>query len=138
MLSIVNSNFESLHLTQLYNWYKSQWKDVDPFTSSKDGHIIPSPILAVEGEMLLGGLAFTRYKIPDESRIGLWINAVFVKDEYRGKGIGSQLIDAAKKAALYVNEKELFALTDIPEIYQKMGWVIINQDTQGSIVRICI
>lgn len=135
MVSIVTSNFGSYHLIQLHEWYVSEWKDVDPFTSSKDGHILPSPILAVEGEELLGGLAFTRYKTPDETHIGLWVNALFVKVEHRSKGIGSKLIGAAEKAALRINEKELFARTDIPEIYQKMGWVIVNKDSQGSVVR---
>ena len=135
MVSVVTASFESLHLVQLHNWFVAEWKDVDPFKDSRNGHTIPPPLIAVEDEALLGGLAFTRYKIPDVTRVGLWVCALYVDVAHRNKGIGSRLIREAEKSALSINENELFALTNIPAFYENFGWEVVCKDDKGTVVK---
>ncbi len=58
------------------------------------GNITPSPLLALSDEnILLGGLAYKYWEVPNSIHtIGLWINAVLVKPEYRRQSIATSLI----------------------------------------------
>ena len=135
MFSIIYSNFDSPHLKQLAEWFTAEWGNTTHFSTSKNGLTIPSPLLAVDGSLLLGGLAFTRYVVPDGDRMGLWVNALLVAPEWRGAGIGAQLIQAAEIEATRINETELFALTDVPRLYRRSGWVDVRHDDVNTVVR---
>ena len=63
-----------------------------------------------------------------------WIDAVYVKPERRKKGLGSKLIRAAEKKAGELNISELFALTDLPVLYHKLGWSTVEAHSDGTIV----
>lgn len=135
MFSVINSNSGPHHLKQLREWFIAEWGQVDPFEEYKDGFIVPSPLLVIDGQQLLGGLVFTRYLIPGNKKKGLWINAIFVKPEHRGSGIGSQLIQAAEVEAASIKEKDLFVSTDVPELYQNLGWFNVDSSGEGKVLK---
>jgi GNAT superfamily N-acetyltransferase len=135
MFSVVSSNSQPHHLKQLRDWFVAEWGRVDPFESSKDGLVSPSPLLAIDGVQLLGGLAFTRYAVSGSEKIGLWINALFVAPAHRGMGIGSELIRGSKAEAARIKESELFAYTDVPELYQKLGWQVESHSAEGTVLK---
>lgn len=130
MFSIFSSNSKPHQLKQLHEWFVLEWGQIDPFEDTKNGFIVPSPLLAVDGQKLLGGLAFTRYPVPGSEEIGLWVNGLFVAPEHRGIGIGSQLIQAAEVESAGIKAIELFVNTNVPELYQKLGW--LNVDGNGE------
>ncbi len=130
MFSVISSNAAPHHLQQLREWFIAEWGEMDSFSGPDDGYSVPSPLLVVDGQELLGGLAFTSYPIPGSEELGLWINALIVAPEHRGSGLGSQLIQAAEVEAIHANEQELFVYADHQEFYQRLGWQ--NVDSSGE------
>lgn len=134
-MHIVNSeaNFDSEHLQLLHQWFVTEWGEVDEFTADKDGAALPAPLVALDGGRLCGGLSFTRYQ-SGENAAALWVNALLVAPEYRGKGIASDLIAAAAQAALQLGETQLLALTDVPQLYLKQKWSLLKTTKDSNIV----
>jgi len=124
---IVSSRSASFHLTQLRDWIINEWGSSDPFEGVHDDRAVPPPLLAVDGSHLLGGLAFTDAVVKSTGKIGLWINALFVLPEHRRRGIGSKLVIEAEVVANSVKATELFVYTNVPGLYQKLDWNIIDE-----------
>lgn len=108
MHSIVSSAEEPALTLQFREWVESEWGDTDPFECSADGIIFPSPILAIEGIELLGGLSFTSHAKPDSSSEGVWINTLYVAPAFRNRGIGAKLVHAAELEARKLVIEELY------------------------------
>jgi predicted N-acetyltransferase YhbS len=122
-------------MPQLCAWLVAEWGEVNPFKSQNDGTItVPQPLLAIEGQELLGGLLFSGYRQPGGDSLGLWINALFVAPEHRRKRIASQLIRAAEVEAFRVGQRALFALTNIPRLYENLGWQRIESGSDGIVL----
>ena len=79
-------------------------------------------------DVLAGGLAFARAPSPVSDELAIWVNAVFVAPAYRGCGLASQLIRAAEDAAREMRLPCLFALTELPDLCAKRGWLRVNSD----------
>lgn len=126
MYSIINSDASPHHLPLLRKWFLEKWGRVDPFDFA---------LLAVDGEKLAGGLVFTTYPVSDDEERGLWINALYIVPEYRGEGIGSALIIEAETEALRMGYKELFVFTDIPRLYLKSGWLLIDDSARDKVFK---
>jgi N-acetylglutamate synthase-like GNAT family acetyltransferase len=126
MVLIQEVESDSQHLITLYQWFESEWDDVEPLASTKDGKVIPSPIIALKDGELVGGLVFTRFLSPMTNEQAVWINAVFIKPENRKQGISSQLINRAEKSVESIGESELLVFAQIPELYSKLNWQVIE------------
>lgn len=134
MHSIIDSNYNSPHLEPFRLWLNDEWEGFAPFSKPTSGLPIPAPLLAIEDDELLGGLAFSRYKNPKNDELALWINAILVDPAQRGKGIASALISVAEKSALDLDETQIFALTDVPKLYQNQGWSVFNIDGKNRVM----
>ncbi|MGF1761706.1 GNAT family N-acetyltransferase [Photobacterium sagamiensis] len=126
MVLIQEVESDSPHLITLYQWFKSEWDDVEPLSSTKGGKVIPNPIIALKDGELVGGLVFTRFLSPITKEQEIWINAVFIKPENRKQGISSQLIHRAEKLVKDMGEPELLVFAQIPELYSKLSWQVIE------------
>ena len=69
MYSIVSSEYESRHLEIFEAWIQSEWGIVSTYMGTVEGIPIPVPILAIEGEELLGGLGLTVFAKPDSKKM---------------------------------------------------------------------
>lgn len=63
MLSIELANSQSLHLTTLYNWFNDKWDDMKVFSETKNGNVIPNPIIALNGDEFISLLCFSSLSI---------------------------------------------------------------------------
>ena len=61
MLLIQEVESGSPYLFTLYQWFESEWDDVEPLSSTKNGKEIPNPIIALQDGELVGGLVFSRF-----------------------------------------------------------------------------
>lgn len=135
MFEIIDSEFISPHLTELRDLLSKEWTEFAPFEKLDNGQLVPAPLLVIESNRLIGGLAFSRYKHPNDERLGLWVNAVLILPAYRGNGLASQLIAKASESAKQLNESQLFAYTEVPELYIKQGWEIIKTDGNNNVMQ---
>ena len=130
MIDIVSSSTAPIHLKPLSKWVISEWGEVESAEN------VPPPLLAIDGQELRGGLMFSRFRNPDGEGVGLWVNALFVAPEHRREGIGSRLVRAAESEAVRAGERALFALTDVPTLYEKLGWQCVKASSEGTVVEI--
>ena len=135
MLTVVSSSSEPHHLGQLRKWIAAEWGQTDPLKAADDGFVVPSPLLVIDGEKLFGGLTFTNYPKPGIKETGLWINALFVAPAHRGVGIGSQLVEAAEVEAANIRAEELFVYTNVPGLYQKLGWLEVDSSGEHTVLK---
>jgi predicted N-acetyltransferase YhbS len=136
MLQVVSSSAAPGHARRLREWLVAEWGEVEPFKSQSDGTVtVPLPLLGIDGQELLGGLMFSGFRKPGGDALGLWINALYVAPEHRRKKIASQLIRAAEVDAFGAGQRELFALTNIPKLYENLGWQRVETGNEGIVLR---
>lgn len=134
MFSIQTIESDSNYLTELYQWFESEWDDVEPLTTMKHGKVIPNAIVALIDGELVGGLVFTRFLSPISQVQAVWINSVFIKPENRKQGISSKLISYAEKQVKQMGEPELLVYTQIPKLYSKLDWKIIETQDDNFVL----
>lgn len=133
-IKIIDSEFTSPHLPLLHQWFEDEWGGDSFFITTRFEHVIPAPLMAIHNEQLIGGLAFTRYKSPLDEQVALWVNAIWMLPEWRGKAAASDLIKTAVGTAQSMGQRHIFALTDIPKLYIKNGWSTHTADKQEHIM----
>jgi amino-acid N-acetyltransferase len=57
------------------------------------------------------------------------IKSLAVDEEYQNKGIGKALVEKAVEQAKNLGVKKVFALTLVPEFFEKHGFTIVNKKT---------
>ena len=127
------SDNDSKDLNTFRRMIISEWGRVDSFDTENKGVKVPGPILAKEGEEVIGGVAFTWYKKPNKKDVGLWVNALYVVPSQRNKGVGSKLLGLAMKNIDL--GYGLFALTEKPELYIQCGWSVLSQESSSYILK---
>ncbi len=128
-MKIIQTGFESSDAGDLLVLLNSEWNDLSAFETSREGLAIPEPLVAIEAGRVIGGAAFTAYREPGGTDVVVWLNALYVLPQFRGQGIASGLIVAAMAFS-----PRLYALTDIPDLYTKLGWNVCSNSESGSVV----
>lgn len=135
MITVHTSSSAPQFLDQLREWVELEWGEVDPFEGNHALHAVPAPLVAVDdSDLLVGGIAFTRSLRPDSSELGVWINALLVDPDFRGRGIASELVRAAELEAHRQGVLELLVYTNVPSLYLKLGWSLLKRDNENSVL----
>jgi GNAT superfamily N-acetyltransferase len=116
-------------------WTKSVWGNIDDSQKSDLATEREAYILAYVNNELVGGLAFTKYKDPIMEGLALWIDAVLVQDAFQHQGIASALIRKSEEVLIEYGQFVGYVYTDIPILYSKMGWHIIEQEEKGFVLK---
>jgi GNAT superfamily N-acetyltransferase len=78
--------------------------------------------LSDEGE-LLGTAAIKEDSVGSELGVGPWLAAMLVKREYRGRGVGTALVEAIEAEAARIGFEEIYSSTDTAmKILERRGW----------------
>ncbi|MBR90612.1 MAG: hypothetical protein CMO66_04985 [Verrucomicrobiales bacterium] len=106
------------------DWVEGEWGGARGEVSEMllESTQCPPALVALEGEIPVGLLAFKVHEFQPAVRDELWINALYVVPEFRGQGIAHRLVKAAKGSAREANRQALFVYTDIPGFYEQLGW----------------
>ncbi len=118
------------YISELRGLLEKKWGKFSDFMEEKDGLIAPAPIIALENNILLGGLVFSLWPNPETGEICIWINGVIVKPEYQKQGVATKLIQKATQT-----NSLLFVNTDIENLYKKIGWSITGVGDSGTILK---
>jgi GNAT superfamily N-acetyltransferase len=95
----------------------------------------PPSLVALIDKRPVGVLGFGRWRRPDEAVDPLWINSLFVIEVERSQRVGSQLLSTAVGSASSI-AGELYVFTDIPIWYERRGWTRIEEEDDGSVLRL--
>ncbi|GLB61429.1 GNAT family N-acetyltransferase [Cytobacillus sp. NCCP-133] len=83
---------------------------------------IPRFYAAVENERIIGTYALIRNDLNSRQDLYPWLACVYVDEEYRGRRLGSQLLDHAIGEAAGLGFEKLYLTTDLEGYYEKYGW----------------
>jgi GNAT superfamily N-acetyltransferase len=133
--SIVSSKTTAHLLDQFHGWVEDEWGPPDSASKICDDIIIPNTLLAVADEKLIAGLGFSGYPAPGSEKAALWINTLLVAASYRQLGIGSRLVTEAENEAASLGHLTLFVYSDVPELYQKLNWVIADDSNESTVLK---
>ncbi len=145
----------SSYWQQLERLFQSEWADFEfktaypePEQSKPDNIQLPPVLVVLRENVVIGGLAYSHFQEPHQVRDVVWINAVYVDEEWRGQGIASELIKRAveqmsgfyQSAASQDSTSNLYAYTNIPSLYLSLGWstVDIETDPEHQVMSITI
>jgi GNAT superfamily N-acetyltransferase len=102
--------------------------------SLDDPENCPPTFVAVASDRTVGVVGFRRFRRADDTVETLWINALYVAEAERSRGLGSQLLSAAiDLAGSWV--EELYVYTDVPTWYEHRGWTVIESTGGDSVLR---
>lgn len=133
MSKIVTFQIEetSPFIAELASMLHSEWHDFKLDDLGILNPKIPLPLVAVFDGELVGGLAFSLFEEPGRHRKVVWVNAVYVCKEFRGKGLASQLIRCAQRQ-FNRSESWLYVYTSIPNLYQSLGWFEVDAESEPN------
>ena len=105
-----------------------EWGSEDNFSFYEDCMIhstssdLPSFYVGLEDGKIIGTYALLRNDINSRQDLCPWLACLFVEEEYRGKEIGSKLLQHGLEEAAKKGYKTLYLLSDLEGYYEKYGW----------------
>ena len=137
-----NDNIKILKISEinqakLINFYKETFDEIRSFENDykwryRFTYKESEPLIAIDESKIIGhvGCYPTKFKINEKKYDGIWWSDVFVKKEYRGKGIAKliskKLMDLSQFHTAICNEKSY-------KLLKKIGWV--NAPTHFRLVK---
>jgi GNAT superfamily N-acetyltransferase len=131
---------DHLHLVPtIAKWHWDEWGHHDPTGSLRawtDGLAtrtnrdrIPTTYLALEGAEPIASTTLVEHDMSTHRDLTPWLAGVYVKPEYRGRGIGDALVTHTMHKAAEMGVKRLYLYTNSArDFYLKLGWVDLATD----------
>jgi GNAT superfamily N-acetyltransferase len=130
---IADSRLAANYYDELLEQLEKEWPAIEPVDLV--GGTVPLPSVALtSAHTLAGGLVFVMAKSPLSDEFAVWVNAVLVLQEHRRQGVATRLIEAAERAAIRFGVARLFALTELPDLYRKIGWSVLRNDGADNVM----
>ncbi|MGY3571524.1 GNAT family N-acetyltransferase [Vibrio paucivorans] len=127
--SIIRCDHDCVYWVEIERMFQREWPDFSFDDYSKQ---LPNPIAFFNQGALVAALAYTFYKHPLKDQQALWVNALYVNLNMRGKGIASKLIEQAMADAESSGYSQLLAYTDAPNLYEHLGWSEIEASSEPN------
>jgi len=130
MYKIINVNEYENGLEQAIKYIHSIWgnKNNFPFyndtirNSSLPGKPLPRFYLMLDGGKIIGCYALLINDLISRQDLFPWLGCVFIEKVYRGKQLGSKLLEHGREEAKKFGYKTLYLTTDHDGYYEKYGW----------------
>ncbi len=88
---------------------------------------VPSFIIALEDTELIGSASLVEQDMDNREELTPWLADVFVKPEYRGRGVATSLVRRIEDEARSAGIVRLFLYTpDAAGLYRRLGWTVIE------------
>ena len=126
----VSESSGSPYIQELRELLEEAWGSFSAFEMEDSGMRTPLPLIAIENEVLIGGLVYSLWSKTETERKSIWINGLIIKPSFRNNGIATQLIKAAM-----INQSLLFVLAEIPHLYSKIGWEPVSKGERGTVLK---
>ncbi len=138
MIYIEEATIDSTSYNLFVSWILSEWGEVDPFPKLEERGLLPLPLLAFKDSEVVGGLQFSYYTDKEKKVKAIWVNTLYVAPAYRGQGIATLLIARAVAQMKQTKQSELFVYTNVPELYQKLGWETIKETDSNFVLKVSL
>ena len=82
--------------------------------------------IAKINDELVGTVSIWNNDLTSRQDLTPWLAALFIKDEYRGKGIGTLLQKKCIQVVKELGYKNLYLITDHENYYERTGWKFLE------------
>jgi GNAT superfamily N-acetyltransferase len=95
-------------------------------------HLPIAVVAQNKGSQVLGTAALKQESLGSEHGDGPWLAAVVVDPDFRGRGIGTSLIQAVEEQARRLAFTQIYTSTDAANsIVERRGWARLNHTAQS-------
>ena len=84
---------------------------------------LPSFYVAVDEGDIIGTYALLRNDLNSRQDLCPWLACLYVSEKYRGKGIGSKLLQHGLCEAAKMGHDKLYLSTNFEGYYEQYGWI---------------
>jgi GNAT superfamily N-acetyltransferase len=123
----------------LARWHFEQWgpltgaDTLDTYvallTSASQSRTVPSVLIAIAEEGLLGSATLVVCDLPVREALTPWLARLFVEPTQRRHGVGAALVHAVLRRAQDCGYRRLYLYTSgtLPEYYARLGWRTVER-----------
>jgi len=122
----------------LAHWHFAEWHGLYPGWTAEaaeeelgqhtDPERIPTTLVAVEGIEPVGSVSVVERDLPGWDHLSPWLASLFVRPEFRHRGIGKLLVSQAVAKARHIGCEALYLFTPgQQEFYAALDWQVIAQ-----------
>lgn len=138
-MDIIDLRSAPEHLPTLARWHHEEWGYLNPGETLADRidkmraylgeATIPTLLIAVENDKVLGSAALIAADMDNKPELSPWLANVFVRNDQRGRGLGSALVKAIMALAASSQWPHLYLFTPDQEVfYSKLGWKPLSKE----------
>ena len=121
------------HLHEVSNWLYEEWgawyenssreKRLNKLKNKLNKKEVPTVFVTVIDETPVGTASLVKYDMQTKENLTPWLASVYVKKEFRRRGIGSQLVQRVTKEARDIGFEEIYLFTpDKKDFYLNLNW----------------
>lgn len=124
-------------IPKVINWLYEQWRHnyeygkqvwTKRINNRLEKKTIPTTFVALEKGEAVGTASLIKHDMDDRKDLTPWLADVFVKKDYRGRGIASNLIKRVIKEAKKIGVSKLYLYSrEAESLYKKLGWEVIER-----------
>jgi len=101
------------------------WCDIAAENMARNGQYVM--VVAENGDGTIAGFADMKFELdPIASRIMLAVNQMYVRPEYRNRGLGWDIVNTIMTMALSKGVSGVVAMTNIPDTWKKHGLKVMG------------
>lgn len=114
--------------------------DLSAYISTQvDPNVIPFTIILTENGTLVGGGGIKCHESSTKDGLSPWVGGLYIKTEYRGRGLGLRLLHALEEQAKSIGVKTLYLSADsAEEFYIKNGWSVMEYVESCGVRRVAL
>lgn len=140
-IKIVNLLDDINHLEEVSEWIWKEWSEQhnakleDVIYRSRHSlsyDDIPQMYIAKYKDTVIGVVSIWRNDLTSRQDLYPWMATLFIKDEYRNKGVGRLLQKKVIAETKKMNYKYLYLTTDHKNYYEKTGWEFLEKAPEGD------
>ncbi|MCL2850901.1 MAG: GNAT family N-acetyltransferase [Firmicutes bacterium] len=140
-MKIANLAHHPEHIEQVAKWVFDEWSANNGGTLERqiyqikhaiktDG--VPQTFIALHNGKLVGTVALWNNDLGVRQDLRPWLACLYVDNEFRGKGIGTELIKYCTAVAGKLGFEKLYLITEHSDYYEKLGWQHIDNAPRKS------
>lgn len=107
-------------------------EDIIYRTAHSISHDIPTVLIAIEDQKLLGFGAVWRNDLTARQDLYPWLATLYVKEEVRSRGLGKMIQDAIIDYVKARGNDHLYLVTNHDHYYERNGWVFLGMAPKGN------
>jgi N-acetylglutamate synthase-like GNAT family acetyltransferase len=94
---------------------------------------LPLTLVSLDSGTLTGAVCLKLHDMESRLDLAPWLAGLYVSGPWRGRGIGSKLMDAIEQEARGLGYRVIFLYTpDSEEFYLRNGWKSVEKTRSGS------